>query len=449
MKKKLLKWNFLYFLIISLYSTKAITEHISRTWVQISLLYYKNFTAQTIKNNVPVPGCVLKITSDQPVKILWHCREKAYLLRPLSQVISLHNKPYDFKLNSTEFNLNHTTAQIVSMRLVKKPLALSIHDFVPVTGIFITHSFKVKSYQFKNVRTGHISEIKATWDHPFYAENSGSFIPISSLSSTDHLINNKHEAMQLLCPANRKIHCGIRVHSLPPAQVYNLETYRKHTFYAGSDKIFVHNCDVSASFLPLNNHIYYTVERAGGKLREDDKELLEGKNKLSKISAQIMLDHTRNAKYLNHDKIAYYMFHGADSESFPEGVLFKDNSKSISGDKALVKQSPQEIVDTMRKAKEYAEAETLFIINCAPGTQAETEARGFSQYFQSIRDITGKHVISNRRNKLLAMTIKDINDMPVTIIGGKNELSTCLGGPEYIYDSFPDNQFVVNLSDRF
>ena len=118
MKKYWHGWKVLYVLIASLYSLKAVSDNL--IWARISLVYYKDFPAQTIKNNMSVPGCVLKMNSDKSGRMLWHCRERTYLIRPLSQVASFNQQRHRLKFNSAEFNPNHTSGRIISVHLLKK-----------------------------------------------------------------------------------------------------------------------------------------------------------------------------------------------------------------------------------------------------------------------------------------------------------------------------------------
>ena len=309
MKKYWHRWKFLYVLIASLYSANAVSDDLTRA--RISLVYYKDFPAQAIKNNVPVPGCILKMSPDKSGRILWHCLERIYLIRPLSQVALLKQKQHRLQFNSAAFDLNHTNARIVSVHLLKKTPALSGSGYVPVTGIFITHSFKVKRYQFKNDRTGRISELRATVNHPFYVENSGSFVPVSSVSSTDHLINNKHETVQLLCPAGHTMHCGTMVSGSLPMRVYNLESHKKHTFFAGSEETLVHN-----------GCVFFKNYSEPVDQDESIRRLKEvARTKLSRESATKLWEKTPDTQGLDPEKIVYCGFLGAMNDS-PPGVLY-------------------------------------------------------------------------------------------------------------------------------
>ena len=397
MKKRWDSWKVLYILIASLYGINAVAGNIATTRAQIALVYYKDFPAGAIKNNAPVPGCILKANAG---KLFWHCRERVYLLRSLTQVASLKQKQHRLTFNSFALDPNHTEAQIISVHLLKKPRVLPGNNFVPVTGIFITHSFKVKQYQFKNSGTGHISNIRATRDHPFYTETSHSFIPVSRVSSTDHLLNDKQETVHLLCPANRTSHCGIPVAQSLPIQVYNLETDKKHTFYAGKEKIFVHNCTDSSAFSPTLPYSTPVSTLGVDTKSKEERELLGTlTRRLLRSTISEKLKQVRGAEDFKPETIAYYTFHGTEVDN-SSGVLFRGTNKSRNTRGVFVKQTPTNIVNMMRRADEFEKAETVFIINSAPATKEEAISRDLAGYFRQIANISNKNVIYNTKNSV-------------------------------------------------
>ena len=398
MKKRWYRWKVLYLLIASLYGINAVAGNLTTTLAQITLVYYKDFPAQAIKNNVPVPDCVLKADYG---KLFWHCRESVYLLRSLTQVASLKRKKNRLTFNSSALDPNHTGVQIISVHRLKKPPVLPGNNFVPVTGIFITHSFKVKQYQFKNSGTGSISNIRATRDHPFYTETSRSFIPVSRVSSTDHLLNDKQETVHLLCPVNRTSHCGMPASQSLPVQVYNLETDKKHTFYAGEEKIFVHNCTDSSAFPPtLPFSIPVSILSVDDKSEEKETLGIFTRGLLRSIISE-KLEQVRGAEDFKPETIAYYAFCGTEVD-YPSGVLFREIHKSRNARAVLVKQTPTDIVNFMRIIPEFEKAETVFIINSAPATKEETVSRDLAGYFRQVAIISNKNVIYNTKNSVTA-----------------------------------------------
>ena len=440
--------NFIYILAVFLCNANAVAAHLPINLAEISLLYYKDFPAPDVKSNVPVPGCILQTGANESGSMFWHCQEEIHLLRPLSQVALLRQKPYVLRLHSTELNINHVEARIISVHPLKKTPVLSDGNYMQVTGIFITHSLKVRQYKFKNFSTGHISDIRATRDHLFYTENSHSFVPVFRVSSTDHLINDKQEKVQLLCPAGHAMHCGIPVSRSLPMRVYNLEIDKQHTFYAGDEKIFVHNCDISSDVLPFNNHLIDESELAeeGQGYREVGKWL--DANNVARLMKSV-----EGAEGIDSGKVAYYGFHGADSNSrsLPPGVLFMEDSMSMHSGERFIAQRSEEIVDIMRLSPEFENAETVCIINSAPATEQEAESEYFTEYFQKIADLSNKKVVYNRINSLTVYTDR-IGSSPRTFIGGFKPIVD-LGalftdvhwpsGPEYSFDSFAYNKFML------
>ena len=431
MKKYRYAWKVLYTFIFALYSVIAVSASPSMGWAQIALVYYKDFSAGAVKNNVPVPGCLLRMASDESGSMLWHCRERAYLIRPLSTVAALQQKTYNLNY-LTEFNFNHIRAQIMSVHPVNKPSAFPGNSYVPVTGVFITHSFKVKEYQFKNMGTGHTSKIRATVSHPFYTENSGSFVPVFNLTSTDHLINNKQETIQLLCQGSHITHCGTMVSGSLPTRVYNLETYKQHTFYAGDEKIFVHNCDESSDTVssgdydlfytvPINNHVFYEEERTDNTISKKMKALYESeKGRISVGTSSCLQSKAFGGVNVPRERVAFYCFRGAESSEFPDGVLFKDEKISMDRVSGLVALSAEETVEIMRQAPEFEKADTLFVINSAPSFLAAGYNRGFKEYFEEISAHSKKNVTYNSVNVIRTFR-HQVGGVPMTGIGGVAE----------------------------
>ena len=252
-------------------------------------------------------------------------------------------------------------------------------------------------------------------------------------------MNNQHETVQLLCPASRTTHCGAMVSRSSPMQVYNLETDKKHTFFAGSEKIFVHNCDTpSYLFAPLHNHIVYNAEREHEIMEESDRALYEmGRKRLCKYSAAQLLSTVDGEREIS-GNIAYYAMTGVYDSDSPPGVLFKDTGKSKSINESLKALSSEEVVGIMQQAPEYAEAETVVIINDAPVEEEGAVSRGFTEYFQAIGTLSGKKVVYNRRNSLSLYTFAPDNTSALTrVVGFQDDPSGSVLFP------FTFNQFVL------
>ena len=433
MKKHWYKRAFLSICMVSLCSLNAFSENISTGRALISLVYYKDFLVKTtIKNNVHIPGCVLKAGADGSDSMHWHCQEKAYLLRPVSQLAALQQKSYRFQSDYVESNFNHADTQVISVHILKKASVLSNNGNMPVTGIFITHSLNVKQYRFKNIKTGHLSSIKATDNHPFYSEDSGTFVPVSSISSNDHLINNKREKIQLLCSHGRTTHCGISAYQPLPTRVYNLETYRKHTFYAGHEQILVHNC-----FLPLNDYSQRGIILRRRLTIDDAASLIRG---------------VKDAESRNYDPgdIAFYFFHGVEKDYLPRDMLFE--TEEMDGKMHSYSLSVQDVAKKISEAPEFVNADAVFIINSAPHWDTNIPFR-FSLYFRKIAEEIGKNVLHNRANPVRLGHYEENENALVTYVKGycrpdksaefSEDLNSASGSDQFEPNWFNHNEFTV------
>ncbi len=115
----------------------------------------------------------------------------------------------------------------------------------PVTATFARYAEEVYTYKFKNVKTGAVTSINSTPNHPFYVVNKGDYIAISKVSANDELLSQTGEKVKLMCD---KAHdnCGIRYNKdNKPMQVYNFEVYQQHRYFVGGfNNVLVHNiCD--------------------------------------------------------------------------------------------------------------------------------------------------------------------------------------------------------------
>ena len=110
-----------------------------------------------------------------------------------------------------------------------------------VTGVFKRHVNNVNSYTFKNLFTGNTETIHATPDHLFYVKNRRRFVALNEITPTDELLNLSGHQMRLLCPKDKKKHCGMIWKKFNISAVYNLEVYKEHQYFAGNNEIYVHN----------------------------------------------------------------------------------------------------------------------------------------------------------------------------------------------------------------
>ena len=378
--------SFLLFLFaVLLFSINAGAINHPSAWVRLTLVYYKNFPYHGVKGRAPpVSGCTLRTDSAGLHHTLWHCQERIYLLRPLSEPASWNRDQGPFKPKFSVFKINHIQAKITSFHILKKIPDLSDKDHMPVTAIFITHSLKVRQYQFINTNTGTISSIRATYDHPFYLEDRKIFVPVSQISPVNNLINNKHELIKIICPENIITHCGTVKGYLPfPTQVYNLEVYKKHAFYAGGENLFVHNCTLSYNHHATNVGFEYVMVKG-------EKVHRESIRKVTVDNIRKILSSMKDVDDIDIHRMAIYSLHGNEKPMFNENALYFQHQLK----------SPEEIAVVLRQAPEFEKAKTVLITNCAPVKKSKMSASLFSRYFQSLANHIHKDVIYNSQGKM-------------------------------------------------
>ncbi len=240
------------------YDSQAITPD---TWKEIDFIYYDDFPYRVSYFNKAIPGCQKTINSQQ-IFIL-HCTEHIHLLRPNSLIERLQQlqKQHGWvPINIREFGINNVHAYIAAIKnITLNTTAININKSIssPVIATFERHTLKVRTYTFKNIKTGTIHIINATPEHRFYVTNKKTFEPIQKIDADDRLINAKGDQIKLLCKNGRKNHCGIAYNRAKyPVAVYNLEIYRKHRYFAGKDRILVHNmykCNFCSEGLEFND----------------------------------------------------------------------------------------------------------------------------------------------------------------------------------------------------
>ncbi len=240
------------------YDSQAITPD---TWKEIDFIYYDDFPYRVSYFNKAIPGCQKTINSQQ-IFIL-HCTEHIHLLRPkilIERLQQLQKQHGWVPINIREFGINNVHAYIAAIKnITLNTTAININKSIssPVIATFERHTLKVRTYTFKNIKTGTIHIINATPKHRFYVTNKQTFEPIQNIDADDRLINANGDQIKLLCKNGRKNHCGIAYNRAKyPVAVYNLEIYRKHRYFAGKDRILVHNmykCNFCSEGLEFND----------------------------------------------------------------------------------------------------------------------------------------------------------------------------------------------------
>ncbi len=225
------------------YDYQAITPD---TWKEIDFIYYDDFPYRSSYSNKLIPDCKKYINSQQ--KFVLRCTERINLLRPkmLVQRWQRLQKLYGWvPVNIKEIGINNVHGYITGIKATT--LNTTIENLTksqssPVISTIERHTLTIRTYTFKNIKTGVISIINVTPEHRFYVTNIQAFEPIQMIDSDDRLINAAGNEVKLLCNGSRINHCGVKFNrSKVPVAVYNLEIYRKHRYFVGKDQILVHN----------------------------------------------------------------------------------------------------------------------------------------------------------------------------------------------------------------
>ena len=219
---------------------------IADTWQKIVMVYYHDFPCNKRCQRKSVSGCIR--IRNKTAKWTLRCQEHITLLRSKA-VIAIWQKMEQQKgyvsLSLPEISLKDTRAQIVAVRQIHKNYFPVDGNSAHIIGIFKRHIMSTNKYTFRNIKTRTVSLINVTPGHRFYVKNRKSFIPISQITPSDTLINSAGEKIKLTCPDKEKQHCNFSGESanadILPVQVYNLEVHKKYFYFAGTEKILVHN----------------------------------------------------------------------------------------------------------------------------------------------------------------------------------------------------------------
>ena len=232
----------------SSYSTSMNNNYMEK----ITLYYYEYFKYKKKYNLENTPECKtypLKLVTKSPEeKYIIRCRQEVELLRPerIAEKWKTEEKKNGyilFKAGTTEKATIHAYIESIKISDFSISKVLKSAVFQPVTGVFKRYTFNAVRYTFKNLATGTISQINATTNHPFYVVNKKKFIPISMISPKDILLSATGRRFALICH-KKNAHCGLPFSDTKPILVYNLESYKKHIYFAGSAHMTVHNCSV-------------------------------------------------------------------------------------------------------------------------------------------------------------------------------------------------------------
>ncbi len=225
------------------YDYQAITPD---TWKEIDFIYYDDFPYRSSYSNKVIPDCKKYINSQQ--KFVLRCTERINLLRPKTLVDRWQRlqKLYGWvPVNIKDIGINNVHGYITAIKdttLNTTAVNRTKNQSNPVISTIELHTLTIRTYTFKNIKTGVISIINVTPEHRFYVTNIQAFEPIQMIDSDDRLINAAGNEVKLLCNGSRINRCGVKFNrSKVPVAVYNLEIYRKHRYFVGKDQILVHN----------------------------------------------------------------------------------------------------------------------------------------------------------------------------------------------------------------
>ena len=229
----------------------------TRKLSEIDLIYYQDFPYFESHHYQPTPECVLlrEKTKRQGRKPhLLRCTEHINLLLPTTQAENWNKEQKQqgyVNLHTKQLTAEYVNPTVHAHIILIKPVTVITEKIshgtsgYPATVLYTRHAQNVKTYRFKNLQTGVISTINATDNHPFYSADKQTFIPIASAADSDRMITETGQSVRLICAKKSKKHCGIPDKNNQLTTVYNLETYPKHTYFAGKNNILVHNCSYS------------------------------------------------------------------------------------------------------------------------------------------------------------------------------------------------------------
>ena len=210
----------------------------------VDIIYDHDFPYKKSQYKKTIDGCYhfYKSTGNQ----VWRCREHILIIRPITAIhnwLNLERKLGYFLFSVKEMGILNAHGHIQLIPSLWDGLNLLekySKDSSMVTGLSIRHTFDVGCYTLRVKKTGQINTMNVTPNHPFYVKNRGKFIPISKVMPEDLLVSETGESISLVDVNDHVKRCDGSINSTP-VTVYNLELYRKHTYFAGESHVLVHN----------------------------------------------------------------------------------------------------------------------------------------------------------------------------------------------------------------
>ena len=224
-------------------------------WKKIDIVYNQDFPYKKNYSNQNIKGCkktYISPASNNKTEIkktvpVLRCIEHIKLLRPDKTVrhwVQIQHEKHFLPLTLNTLNFVNMHAKITAIYPVKSENQqhfLHNRQTKIVTGQFERHTVNVKKYTFRNMKTGKITTVNATPEHPVYVKNRAAFIPMDLLLKTDYLLSSAGQEIRLICPENRIQHCGISLYNNIPRPVYNLEIHHNRIYFVSNIGLLVHN----------------------------------------------------------------------------------------------------------------------------------------------------------------------------------------------------------------
>ncbi len=261
------------------YDNQPITPN---TWEEVDFTYTDDFPYQSAYPHKTITGCEKFInTEGKPVLC---CTEHMNLLRPKALVKQWQQEQQHHgwvPITIKEFGINDVHGHITAIKPTHTDttkINLRARAIRPVIATFERHTLNVRTYTFKDQKTGKLSVVDATPNHKFYVENKKIFESIQDVSPNDQLLSDNGDAIQLICANNQSSHCGkVYDPQKRPVRVYNLEVYRQHRYFVGSDHVLVHNtnCGNDPSVPETIQSLQNNAQKIGTKINNLD-ELTKG-----------------------------------------------------------------------------------------------------------------------------------------------------------------------------
>ncbi len=225
------------------YDSAAITP---KTWEEIDFTYYDNYPFKASYADKVISGCKKAFNTEG--KAVLRCTEHMNLLRPKSIVKlwqQIQQKQGWVPVTIKEFGINNVYGHVTAIKpdtINTTHLEIKQIHKSPAIATFERHVLEVRTYTFKDLKTGKFNKITATPNHKFYVANKKKFEQIQNVSPKDRLVSATGDQVHVVCESGKENHCGVSygVKGVPVA-VYNLEVYRRHRYFVGKENILVHN----------------------------------------------------------------------------------------------------------------------------------------------------------------------------------------------------------------